>query len=65
MTAMAGSDRRQSVVAVVVTWNREDLLALTLAGLAAQSRPPEAVVVVDNASTDGSGGVAARHPVVT
>lgn len=65
VTAMAGSDRRQSVVAVVVTWNREDLLALTLAGLAAQSRPPEAVVVVDNASTDGSGGVAARHPVVT
>ncbi len=42
------------VVAVVVTWNRRGLLVEALAALAAQSLPPVAVVVVDNASTDGT-----------
>jgi len=42
------------VVAVVVTWNRKALLAECLTMLAAQTRPPDVVVVVDNASTDGS-----------
>lgn len=43
------------VVAVVVAYNRRDLLMEALAALAAQSRPLEAIVVVDNASDDGSG----------
>ena len=55
----------QRVVAVVVAWNRRELLAQTLAGLAAQERPADAVVVIDNASTDDSAALAAAHPVVT
>jgi GT2 family glycosyltransferase len=42
------------VVAVVVTWNRRDLLVESLAALQAQTLPPTHVVVVDNASTDGT-----------
>jgi GT2 family glycosyltransferase len=42
------------VVAVVVTWNRRELLVEALAGLRGQSHPLAAVVVVDNASTDGT-----------
>ena len=43
-----------SVVAVVVTYNRKDLLLECLAGLARQSRPVDGLVLVDNASTDGT-----------
>lgn len=53
----------QKVVAVVVAYNREDLLAQCLDGLAEQTTPPAAVVVVDNASTDGSLDVARSHRV--
>jgi rhamnopyranosyl-N-acetylglucosaminyl-diphospho-decaprenol beta-1,3/1,4-galactofuranosyltransferase len=42
------------VVAVVVTWNRRLLLARLLRAVAAGTRRPDAVLVVDNASTDGS-----------
>lgn len=42
------------VVAVVVTWNRRNLLAEALRAVIAQTRQPERVVVVDNASTDGT-----------
>ena len=42
------------VVAVVVTWNRRQLLEESLAALAAQTHAPIEVVVVDNASTDGT-----------
>jgi rhamnopyranosyl-N-acetylglucosaminyl-diphospho-decaprenol beta-1,3/1,4-galactofuranosyltransferase len=42
------------VWAVVVTHNRKELLRECLDGLAAQTRPPERVVVVDNASDDGT-----------
>ncbi len=55
----------QRVVAVVVAWNRRDLLSRNLDALGAQERPPDAVVVVDNASTDDSAAVASAHPVVT
>ncbi len=48
---MAGGTR---VTAVVVTWNRRDLLLESLAALMAQDRPADAVIVVDNASTDGA-----------
>ena len=46
---MTGPER---VAVVVVTYNRADLLVGMLAGLAAQIRVPDAVIVVDNASTD-------------
>lgn len=42
------------IVAVVVTWNRRDLLREALASLAAQTLPPVRTVVVDNCSTDGT-----------
>lgn len=52
------------VVAVVVAWNRQDLMVQALDGLASQTRAPEAVVVIDNASTDDSRAIAKAHPVV-
>ncbi|KAF0260025.1 N-glycosyltransferase [Clavibacter michiganensis subsp. michiganensis] len=53
------------VVAVVVAWNRRELVVETLAALAAQTVPLHDVVVIDNASTDGSADVIrARFPEV-
>jgi rhamnopyranosyl-N-acetylglucosaminyl-diphospho-decaprenol beta-1,3/1,4-galactofuranosyltransferase len=43
-----------TVQAVVVTYNRKALLLECLAGIAGQRRPVEGVLVVDNASTDGT-----------
>jgi rhamnopyranosyl-N-acetylglucosaminyl-diphospho-decaprenol beta-1,3/1,4-galactofuranosyltransferase len=42
----------ETVAVVVVTYNRAALLTRMLAGLAALDRRPDAVIVVDNASTD-------------
>jgi rhamnopyranosyl-N-acetylglucosaminyl-diphospho-decaprenol beta-1,3/1,4-galactofuranosyltransferase len=42
------------VIAVVVTYNRREMLAECLAALARQSHPLAGVVLVDNASTDGT-----------
>ena len=57
------SEARQaeSVAVVVVTHNRADLLGRLLDGLAAQTRAPEAVVVVDNVSTDHTADVLAAR----
>ncbi|WP_371151695.1 glycosyltransferase family 2 protein [Buchananella felis] len=40
------------VAAVVVTYNRRELLQKTLRALDAQTTPPEKIIVIDNASTD-------------
>lgn len=50
------------VVAVVVAFNRAELLQAALDALAAQERPVDEVLVIDNASTDESAHVAAAHP---
>lgn len=42
------------VAAVVVTYNRLDKLKRVLEAIDAQSTPPASIVVVDNASTDGT-----------
>jgi rhamnopyranosyl-N-acetylglucosaminyl-diphospho-decaprenol beta-1,3/1,4-galactofuranosyltransferase len=42
------------VIAVVVTYNRRDLLLESLAAVLAQTRAPDKVIVVDNASEDGT-----------
>jgi GT2 family glycosyltransferase len=42
------------IEAVVVTYNRRQLLAECLRSLSAQTRRPDSVLVVDNASTDGT-----------
>ncbi|MGI9155967.1 MAG: glycosyltransferase family 2 protein [Marmoricola sp.] len=46
------TSRPETVAVVVVTFNRADLLARMLEGLARLDRQPDAVIVVDNASTD-------------
>ncbi|MFC7493865.1 MULTISPECIES: glycosyltransferase family 2 protein [unclassified Nocardioides] len=46
------AETAETVAIVVVTYNRADLLARMLEGLAALERPADAVIVVDNASTD-------------
>ncbi|MBM7830019.1 GT2 family glycosyltransferase [Agromyces cerinus] len=55
MSSSAASPR---VIAVVVAYNRRDLLVEVLGALAAQRHPLARVVVVDNASTDDSAEVA-------
>jgi rhamnopyranosyl-N-acetylglucosaminyl-diphospho-decaprenol beta-1,3/1,4-galactofuranosyltransferase len=51
--------------AVIVTYNRRELLEECLTAVAGQSSPPERVVVVDNASTDGTAAlVRERFPEI-
>ena len=59
-----GSTTGERVAVVVVTYNRADLLTRMLEGLAALERVPDAVFVVDNASTDHTADVlaAATNP---
>jgi GT2 family glycosyltransferase len=54
----------ESVAVVVVTYNRADLLAHMLDGLAAQSRPADAIFVIDNASSDHTREVLEREVLV-
>ena len=49
-----GDSPAAQVCAVVVTYNRVALLRVCLRALYAQSRRPDRVLVVDNASTDGT-----------
>jgi GT2 family glycosyltransferase len=42
------------IIALVVTYNRKELLIECIAALRAQTRIPDEIVVVDNASTDGT-----------
>ncbi len=49
----------ESVAVVVVTYNRADLLERMLGGLRASHHRPDAVIVVDNASTDHTAEVLA------
>ncbi len=52
-----------NVQAVVVAYNRRDLLGEALAAISSQSRPLDGLHVVDNASTDGTSDmVADRYP---
>jgi rhamnopyranosyl-N-acetylglucosaminyl-diphospho-decaprenol beta-1,3/1,4-galactofuranosyltransferase len=59
-TGSAG-DPHESVAVVVVTFNRAELLVRMLDGLVAQTRRPDAVIVVDNASTDHTHDVLDRY----
>ena len=59
---MSGA-RQPRVTAVLVAYNRRDLLADALDALAAQTRPVDEVLVLDNNSDDDSAAVAAAHPV--
>src|SRR5215471_10409382 len=60
-----GSGPRSQVTAVIVTRNRCALLLESLAAVSDQARPPDAVIVVDNASTDDTvASVRAKFPEV-
>jgi GT2 family glycosyltransferase len=50
-----------TVHAVVVTHDRRDMLTRCLAALAAQTRRPDRIFVVDNASTDGTRSMLERE----
>jgi GT2 family glycosyltransferase len=50
-----------TVAVLIVNWNAGPLLDRCLAALAAQQRPPDRVIVVDNASSDDSLSLAAEH----
>jgi GT2 family glycosyltransferase len=58
---MSAPDRTESVAVVVVTYNRADLLAHMLDGLAAQSRSADAIFVIDNASSDHTRALLTEH----
>ena len=60
-SSLGSSGPTESVAVVIVTYNRADLLTRMLDGLAAQTRPADAVYVVDNASTDHTREVLHRH----
>ncbi len=51
---------RPSLSVVILNWNGRAYLEGCLDALAAQEPPPDRVVLVDNGSTDGSGGVRPR-----
>jgi GT2 family glycosyltransferase len=62
------SPRPMRVAAIVVDWNSAEHLGACLAALDAQDHPDLEVVVVDNASTDGTPALLRatrleRHPV--
>jgi hypothetical protein len=46
---------------IIPVYNGGDGLALCLEAVAASTRPPDEVIVVDDGSTDGSGDLAARY----
>src|SRR5215475_3430717 len=53
------------VTAVIVTHNRCELLLESLASISRQSRPPDTVLVIDNASADGTAAaVRSEFPLV-
>ncbi|MEB0032617.1 glycosyltransferase family 2 protein [Undibacterium sp. RTI2.1] len=53
--------RDPKVTVIIVNWNGGDLLLRCLTDLLAQTYAPHEVIVIDNASTDGSGQAAAKQ----
>lgn len=60
---MAVPGDTDTVVAVVVTRHRRDLLTKSLAVVAAQTRPPDHLVVIDNGPDDPAAGTVADCPI--
>ena len=51
---MTSNDQYNRVAAVVVTYNRLQLLTSTISALQRQTRPPDTIIVINNSSTDGT-----------
>jgi len=49
-----GDQKKEKIVAVVPTYNRKELLRECLNALLAQTYPLDSIILVDNASTDGT-----------
>lgn len=62
MSAMADQNIRVSII--IVNWNGERFLKQCLNALLAQTARPHEIIVLDNASTDGSVEIALRFPSV-
>jgi GT2 family glycosyltransferase len=60
-TAPRVAETARRVAAVVVTYNRRDLLLESLAAVHGQTRAPDAVIVIDNASTDETAAAVPLH----
>lgn len=54
---------KQTLTVIVPAHNEEDSLPATLRSIAAQSMPPEEIIIVDDGSTDRTGEVAAAFGV--
>jgi GT2 family glycosyltransferase len=62
---MSSAERPPAVIAVVLVYNQAESACRVVAAIKAQSYPLARILVVDNASPDGSGDrVAATHPDV-
>lgn len=62
---MSGDARGERIAVVIVNANAGELLDRTLAALACQTLRPQRILVVDNASSDGSAdGIEERYPGV-
>jgi GT2 family glycosyltransferase len=48
------ANKKETVCAVVVTYNRKNLLIECLEAIRKQTRPVDAIYIIDNASTDGT-----------
>jgi glycosyltransferase involved in cell wall biosynthesis len=53
-----------TITTIVCAYNESSLLPACLFSLLAQTRPPDEIIVVDNASTDDTGAVARAIPGV-
>jgi glycosyltransferase involved in cell wall biosynthesis len=53
-----------TVTVIVCAFNEARLLPACLFSLLSQTRPPDEIIVIDNASTDGTGAIARRVPGV-
>ena len=56
-----GAAPRGTVTVLIVAYQSARVLPRCLAAVAAQTRPPDRLIVIDNASTDGSAQVARDH----
>ena len=57
--------KAERIAAVVVAYNRAELLHECLEALAIQTRPIDEIIVIDNASTDNTCAVASEHKAVS
>lgn len=53
-----------NVTVIIVNWNGEQFLERCLTALLAQTAKPHEIILLDNASTDGSIEIARRLPAV-